>query len=33
MAQNYTIYAEKGLQFEEKLDEILKSLAPKKFEL
>ena len=33
MAQNYTIYAEKGLQFEEKLDEILKSLAPKEFEL
>lgn len=33
MAQNYTIYAERGLQFDEKLNEILKSLAPKEFEL
>lgn len=33
MSNNYTIYAEKGIQFQEKLAEILKSLEPSEYEL
>lgn len=33
MSQNYTIFSEKTLQYQEKLDEILKSLAPREYDL